>query len=164
MGHQQSKEDGNSDAEGSGSARAQPVKVPHRGLDTHRQRGPDTQFEPSGPPGDPDFIPHSNFAPPPRLPLPIGEEIHKPGSPILDAEGSSALHGDEVHGLLPRQTSTESSVTLEDELGNELRQYPSYEGHTGTVPTMVYWKHGGEKVYVTGTFTNWSRKYRLNKE
>ena len=124
MGNEQSK------------AKATPVKVPVRGADHHRQRGPDTQFEPSGP----------------------------PGSPIIDAHGSSALHEDEVGGLLPRQTSTVSNTTLEDdELGNELRQYPTEAGR-GTVPTTVYWKQGGQKVYVTGTFTNWCRKFRLNKE
>ncbi|KAG8532119.1 uncharacterized protein KY384_003756 [Bacidia gigantensis] len=141
-----------------------PVRIPHRGSDAKRQRGPDTQFEPSGPPRDPDFIPHSNFGLPPRLPLPIGEELHTPGSPIIDAQGSSALHEDDVGGLLPRQTSTVSNTTLEDdELGNELRQYPS-DASRGTVLTTLYWKQSGQKVYVTGTFTNWSRKYRMNKD
>ena len=147
-------------------SKSRAVRVPHRGSDANRQRGPDTQFQPSGPPRDPEFVPLSNFNLPPRLPLPIGEELHTPGSPILDAQGSSALHEDDVSGLLPRRTSTESNNTLEDdELGSELRQYPPpYDGVPGTVTTPVYWKRGGDKVYVTGTFTGWSRKYRLNKE
>ena len=144
--------------------KATPVKVP-RGSDPRRQKGPDTQFEPSGPPRDPNYIPHSNFGLPPRLPLPIGEELHTPGSPIIDAQGSSLLHEDDVvDGSLPRQTSTVSSTTLEDDdLGNELQQYPEEHGRR-TVPTMVYWKQGGDKVYVTGTFTGWSRKFRMNRE
>ena len=165
MGNQPSKQSDHQNGEKSSNPRATSLRVPHRGSDANRQKGPDTQFEPSGPPRDPEFIPHGNFGLPPRLPLPIGEELHTPGSPILDAQGSSALHEDEVDGLLPRQTSTESNNTLEeDELGNELRQYPPYEGRRGTVPTTIHWRHGGERVYVTGTFTGWSRKYRMNKE
>ena len=161
MGSAQSRPTGESD----GRPKAAPVRVPHRGSDANRQKGPDTQFEPSGPPRDPEFVPRSNFGLPPRLPLPIGEELHTPGSPILDAQGSSALHEDEVDGLLPRPTSNVSNNTLEeDELGNELRQYPPYEGGRTTVPTTIHWKNGGDKVYVTGTFTGWSRKYRMSKE
>ncbi|KAL9129131.1 MAG: hypothetical protein Q9217_002341 [Psora testacea] len=141
-----------------------PVRVP-RGSDPRRQKGPDTQFEPSGPPRDPNFIPHSNFGLPPRLPLPIGEELHKPGSPIFDAQGSSALHEDDVDGLLPRQTSAISNTTVDDddELGDELRQDPHESGRR-IVPTMVCWKQGGDKVYVTGTFAGWSRKFRMTRD
>ena len=147
-------------------ANSKPVRVPnpHRGSDVKRQRGPDTQFEPSGPPKDLDYIPRSNFGLPPRLPLPIGEELHTPGSPIIDAQGSSVLHEDAVRAALPRPPSTVSSTTLEDdEIGSELPQYLS-DGGRGTVPTMVFWKKAGDKVYVTGTFTDWSRKYRMNRE
>lgn len=139
-----------------------PVRVP-RGSDPQRQRGPDSQFEPSGPPRDPDFIPHSNLGLPPRLPLPIGEELHTPGSPIIDALGSLALHEGDVDGVLPRQSSMISNTTIDDdELGDELRSYPADGGKT--VPTWLYWKGGGDRVYVTGTFTGWSRKFRMNKE
>ena len=164
MGNEHSKPSEHHDHGKKSKTKATPVKVPHRASDAKRQRGPDTQFEPSGPPRDPNFIPHSNFGLPPRLPLPIGEELHKPGSPIFDAQGSSALHEYEVDGALPRQISTISNTTLEDdELGSELPQYP-HDGGRGTVPTAVYWKQGGERVYVTGTFTGWSRKYRMSRE
>ena len=33
----------------------------------------------------------------------------------------------------------------------------------GVVPTLFEWTDGGEKIYVTGTFANWNRKYRLHK-
>ena len=172
MGNEHSKpKEAKEDEVRKSRSKATPVKVP-RASHPRRQRGPDTQFEPSGPPRDPNFIPHSNFGLPPRLPLPIGEEVHTPGSPIIDAQGSSALHEDDVDGLLPRQISTISSISnnIDDEdLGDDLRQYPyesgSYEtGGRRTVPTMVYWKQGGDKVYVTGTFTGWSRKFRMNRE
>ena len=147
------------------SAKSTPVKVP-RGSDPKRQRGPDSQFEPSGLPRDPNHIPHSNLNFPPRLPLPIEEEVHTPGSPILTPQGaSSSLREDDIDGPLPRQTSAVSSTTIEDdELGDELRPYPYEAPPRGTVPTILEWKQGGERVYVTGTFTGWSRKFRMNRE
>ena len=148
------------------AGKSTPVKVP-RGSDPRRQRGPDSQFEPSGPPRDPNYIPHSNLNFPPRLPLPIEEEVHAPGSPIIPAEGfSSSLHEEDIDGPLPRQSSTISSTTLEDDaLGDELQPYP-YDTPRGTVPTLIQWpkEQGGEKVYVTGTFIQWSRKFRMHRE
>ena len=137
-------------------SKAKPVKVPRPGSDAKRQRGPSTQFEPSGPPPDSDFIPHSNFGLPPRLPLPISEELHNPGSPIIDAD---------LDGSIPRQISNVSETTItDDELGDNLRPQDYNDDDRNRVPTPVYWDHGGEKVYITGTFTNWNRKYRMHKE
>ena len=31
-----------------------------------------------------------------------------------------------------------------------------------TVPTRLEWRHGGDKVYVTGTIFQWNRKTRLH--
>ena len=142
-----------------------PVKVP-RGSDPRRQRGPDSQFEPSGPPKDPSYIPHSNLNFPPRLPLPIEEEVHAPGSPVLAPQDlPSSLTDDELDGPIPRQSSAISNTTVEeDAAGDELQPYPYEQPPRTTVPTLLQWKHGGEKVYVTGTFTNWSRKFRMNRE
>jgi hypothetical protein len=28
---------------------------------------------------------------------------------------------------------------------------------------VIEWKQGGKKVYVTGTFAGWNKKYRLNR-
>ena len=163
MGNQHSKPKEERDK--AAKVKATPVKVP-RGSDPKRQRGPDSQFEPSGPPRDPNFIPHSNLNFPPRLPLPIEEELLSPGSPILTGHGelTSALHQDDVEGLLPRQSSAISNTTIEDdEAGNDLLQ-DQQERVEGYVPTTVYWKQGGEKVYVTGTFAQWSTKIRMHKE
>lgn len=144
------------------SEQSTPVTVP----DTRqqRQRGPDSQFEPSGPPRDPNYIPHSNLNFPPRLPLPIVEELHTPGSPIItSAVIESELH-DDGEEILPRQNSGISSTTLDDdEIGDELRPY-SIEDSRRTVPTLITWRQGGDKVYVTGTFTSWNRKFRMNRE
>ncbi len=147
------------------SGKSTPVRVP-RGSDPRRQRGPDTQFEPSGPPRNPNYIPRSNLNFPPRLPLPIEEEVHAPGSPVIPPQGlSSSLHDEDVDGPIPRQSSAISNTTIdEDELGDELQPYPYEAPPGGLVPTLLEWKQGGDRVYVTGTFTNWSKKHRMNRE
>lgn len=145
--------------------KATPMKVP-RGSDPRRQRGPDSQFEPSGPPRDPNYVPHSNLNFPPRLPLPIEEEVHAPGSPVLAPQGlSSSLDGSDIDGHIPRPSSVVSSTTIEDDAaGDELQPYPYEQPPRGAVPTLLQWKKGGERVYVTGTFAGWSRKFRMHRE
>lgn len=126
------------------------------------------------PPSDFDF----NRAP--RLPLPIGEEAYAPGSPIFSPQrvaddvdpqpldpGSPAPSG----GNVPRRTSLLSSTTADDEEDedfeertDELQHGTVVEGTVKTVPTLVEWLEGGEKVYVTGTFANWDRKIRLREK
>lgn len=139
-----------------------PVDVPSS-AQGRRNKGP--TIEPSGPPRHSNYAPPSQLNIPPRLPLPIEEEIHAPGSPIItSADLASALDEDELDGTLPRRNSVLSSTTLDDdELGDELQAYPLDETRT-TVPTLIEWKQGGEKVYVTGTFAAWQRKFRLQKE
>ena len=167
MGNEQSKQRfkeaaaRRKDSEASG-----PVRVPRPANREGRQRGPDTQFESSAPPRDPDYVPPSNLNFPPRLPLPIGEEDHTPGSPIATpVDISSDLNEDEIDGVLPRQGSVLSSTTAEDDdvAGDELQPYP-LEGPRRTVPTILQWKQAGDRIYVTGTFTSWSRKFRMHRE
>ncbi|KAH8725980.1 hypothetical protein GQ44DRAFT_706234 [Phaeosphaeriaceae sp. PMI808] len=112
------------------------------------------------------IIPASQFSRPPRLPLPIEEETHLPGSPILASQDYSneAIYHDELGGPLPRPISISmlSDKTMdEDDLGEEFKG-PS----TGrpTVPTLLEWEGEGERVYVTGTFAGWNKKYRLHKD
>ena len=97
---------------------------------------------------------------PPRLPLPIEEEIHTPGSPIFPAADPGAIEEDvsalEEQAGLPRHASTLSNATDEDD-SEELR----VDKTRPTVPTRIEWRHGGQKVYVTGTPFQWSRKQRL---
>ena len=142
-----------------------PVRVPGSSHEK-RQKGPDSQFEPSGPPRDPNYIPVSNLNFPPRLPLPIQEEVYTPGSPIITpADLSSALNEDEVQGTLPRPASLLSHTTVDDdEIDDELAGYGLEGSRGGTVPTLVEWKQGGNRVYITGTFASWDRKYRMHRE
>ncbi|KAI9721447.1 MAG: hypothetical protein M1812_002209 [Candelaria pacifica] len=111
------------------------------------------------------YVPPSQLNRAPRLPLPIDEESHTPGSPIISpADVSSALHRDDVDGAFPRRSSILSSTaTEEDEIADELHAYTVDGEMRRTIPTVIEWKHGGERVYVTGTFAGWNRKFRLHK-
>jgi len=110
-----------------------------------------------------DYIPSSQFSRPPRLPLPIEEEVHTPGSPIISAQEIwSPIQESDAEGMLPRRSSMLSTTTADDDdLGEEFKA-PS----TGrpTVPTLIEWEGPGERVYVTGTFAGWNRKYKLHRK
>lgn len=98
---------------------------------------------------------------PPRLPLPIEEEVHTPGSPIIaSADADVPLLGIEAleASNLPRRSSTPSSTTAEDDEDTE--ELP-IDKTKAVVPTEFEWLGGGEKVYVTGTIFQWSRKAKL---
>lgn len=102
-----------------------------------------------------------NLTRPPRLPLPIEEEVHTPGSPIVapvDLDGPildlDALDGD----TLPRRTSAISNTTIDEEDAEEL----NVDRTKATVPTPFEWRRGGAKVYVTGTIFQWNKKHRLH--
>ncbi|KAJ9642958.1 galactose metabolism- protein [Coniosporium tulheliwenetii] len=74
-------------------------------------------------------LPPSQFSRPPRLPLPIDEESHAPGSPIISpADVSSPIDPLEVDGALPRRTSVLSSTTVDEDedVGDEI--YPQGDG------------------------------------
>jgi hypothetical protein len=95
--------------------------------------------------------------------LPIEEENYQPGSPILSSQNySSPIDHNEVEGALPRHSSMLSTTTADDEdLGDEFKG-----PNTGrpTVPTLIEWEGEGERVYATGTFAGWNRKYRLHRK
>ena len=98
---------------------------------------------------------------PPRLPLPIEEEIHTPGSPIIApadvSEPIGTVPSAEDQTVLTRRESGLSNATDEDD-SEELR----VDKTRPTVPTRIERLHGGHKVYVTGTPFQWSRKQRLH--
>ncbi|KAI1106089.1 carbohydrate-binding module family 48 protein [Jackrogersella minutella] len=98
---------------------------------------------------------------PPRLPLPIEEEVHTPGSPIVAPSDADVKPVDEIASLddsnsIPRRASGLSNATDEDDT-EELR----VDKTRPTIPTRIEWSRGGQKVYVTGTPFQWSRKQRL---
>ena len=109
---------------------------------------------------------------PPRLPLPIAD-APIPESPTLPpvqtGNDDIALFGDdepaEPQGLiLDRKSSVLSSATQdEEEVAEELQPYAVDPSVNKAVPVKINWNYSGEKVYVTGTFANWDRKYRLHR-
>lgn len=122
--------------------------------------------ESSSIPSESYYASHALTQRPPRLPLPIEEELHTPGSPIISpSDLSSALDHDTVEGALPRKSSLLSSTTIGDDEDEDTFQQPSDPEPpvTKTIPTYISWKKGGNKVYVTGTFARWDRKFRLHK-
>ena len=159
MGNAQSQEIRRRELE---AAQTSPVQVPQQ----RRQKGPPKQLQASGPPRDIEYVPVSNLHLPPRLPLPIEEEIYTPGSPIITPEDlSTDIIEDDIDGVLPRPTSLLSHTTADEDEEEDAEIEYSLDAPKGkTVPTFVEWKQGGDKVYITGTFAGWSRKYRMHRE
>ncbi|KIV89258.1 hypothetical protein PV10_08837 [Exophiala mesophila] len=105
---------------------------------------------------------------PPRLPLPIAD-VAIPESPtLLPVDKSNAdvpiFDNDDpispVEPTLRRKSSMLSQTTTEEDVEDELQ--PFAQDVSRTVPTVIEWNHPGHKVYVTGTFANWDKKYRLH--
>ena len=105
---------------------------------------------------------------PPRLPLPIAD-VTIPESPtLLPVDKSNAdvpiFDNDDpispVEPTLRRKSSMLSQTTTEEDVEDELQ--PFAQDVSRTVPTIIEWNHPGHKVYVTGTFANWDKKYRLH--
>ncbi|KAI1805555.1 carbohydrate-binding module family 48 protein [Daldinia bambusicola] len=145
---------------------SKPVAVPFSSSHSEQDSSyaHDSQYEESlisGPTSSsiPDMSYHNSR--PPRLPLPIEEEIHTPGSPIIAPSDADVQGADDVTSLddsasLPRRASGLSNATDEDDT-EELR----VDKTRPTIPTRIEWSRGGQKVYVTGTPFQWSRKQRL---
>ncbi|THY70180.1 AMPKBI-domain-containing protein [Aureobasidium pullulans] len=137
------------------SPASQPVDVP-QSQRPHRPASPATEAA--------NYLPQpASFSRPPRLPLPIEQEDHTPGSPII----SAVLPDDGPEQAdLPRRSSVVSSTVDDDD--EEPDGFEGYETDAGgpKVPTLIEWRNAkpGERVYVTGTFTNWERKFRLHKD
>lgn len=56
---------------------------------------------------------------------------------------------------LQRRGSIRSTTTVEDD--------EVTVDESRSIPTLVTWTDGGNKVYITGTFCGWRKKYRLTK-
>lgn len=100
---------------------------------------------------------------PPRLPLPIDQEIQAPGSPILAPADAGAPVGDldaldqDVDRITSRSSGLSSATLDEDDDVEELQP----DKKRPTVPLRLDWLHGGNKVYVTGTIFQWNRKIKM---
>ncbi|EME81844.1 carbohydrate-binding module family 48 protein [Pseudocercospora fijiensis CIRAD86] len=148
-----------------------PVDVPHH-LSSSRDgvaetNEQDDDYIPTGYSSTPYAVPPSDYTRPPRLPLPIEEEVHTPGSPIITPQDitSPLDSGDIDAGALPRKASVLSSTTVDDEdVGdNDAFAQESTLSLQLRVPTKLAWYGSGDKVFVTGTFCNWEKKIKLPK-
>ena len=124
-------------------------------------------------------MPVNDFSRPPRLPLPIEEEVHTPGSPILSPLDPSAVPSeanifeqdaaagdvnDTEGGAFQRKNSVNSSNADEED---EPEEFLPYTGpNAAKIQTTIEWREAEptDKVYVTGTFAGWERKFRLHWE
>lgn len=56
-----------------------------------------------------------------------------------------------------------SQDTQDEDVGDELMPF-GVDPAGGVVPWEIVWHGSADKVFVTGTFSGWDRKYRLKKE
>ncbi|RMZ92227.1 hypothetical protein DV736_g551, partial [Chaetothyriales sp. CBS 134916] len=111
---------------------------------------------------------------PPRLPLPIADAGPVPDSPTLPPIDKGDKAGLDLEFLassdalsdteppMGRKSSMLSTGTQdEDDIGDEL---PPVDPAAETVPTTIEWNKAGTRVYVTGTFANWEKKYRMHRK
>ncbi|KAL4877714.1 hypothetical protein BJY04DRAFT_125801 [Aspergillus karnatakaensis] len=140
---------------------SKPVQVPVSGAAAAR-RDPYQSVAPSGPPHKMYYSASHHLQRPPRMPLPIGDATATPGSPISGPDDPSILAPD---GTSADQTTLEklAITTVEDEdiVVDEIQSLGGVVGRA--IPTTIEWTGGGDRVYVTGTFVNWEKKFKLNK-
>lgn len=109
-----------------------------------------------------------SFSRPPRLPLPIEEEVYTPGSPVLTPQEVTTavepIQGDGELKKTGRQTSMLSSTTADDDEIPDDVVFPDSVTGQPVVPTLLEWRQGGDRVYVTGTFVDWDKKVRLHRK
>ncbi|KAK5017026.1 galactose metabolism- protein, partial [Cryomyces antarcticus] len=151
------------------SRATRPVGIPPPSSAGARRPFSPSPIDPSAPPPEQYHLPPSQYSRPPRLPLPIDEEFHKPGSPITsaadDAFETDAVDIPDLDGPLPRRSSVLSATTLDEDEVDELDIADDQLGPTA--PTVIEWKGPGSSVFVSGTFAGvggWSRKLRLHKK
>jgi len=99
---------------------------------------------------------------PPRRPLRSEEEVHTPGSrhtgPREATEPPDGVEDLNNAALAHPASNPSDTSALEEDDAEELL----VDKTRPTVPTRLEWRHGGDKVYVTGTIFQWNRKTRLH--
>ena len=148
---------------------AHAVNVPSHPVPTHPNVQPRSAPRSFHSPTSPSsyHVPNSQFQRPPRLPLPIEQEDFAPGSPILGPTDSPGPLGDDPvpeddATQLERKASVLSGTTVDDD--EDADDFAAHGRATGQmVDTLVEWKEGGERVYVTGSFSGWTKKHRLHR-
>ncbi|KAJ5598424.1 hypothetical protein N7537_008508 [Penicillium hordei] len=121
---------------------------------------------PSAPPLNSYYSASAHLQHPPRLPLPIGDANTTPGSPVAGPEDShiQSLPADRLlDEQMDMSTLASGHTTIEEEeFLDELQPY-TISGAGKAVPVVIEWTAPAQKVYVTGTFVNWEKKFRLQR-
>lgn len=149
-----------------GTSPAEPMDVP-----TAMSRSRQDDFEESN--FSRHYTPVSQMRPP-RLPLPIADAQVEPipESPTLGPvqtgnDDVSNLYDDDnispAEDRLRRKDSMLSATTQDDEEVGELQPYAVDTTGAKLVPVPIVWRDGGDKVFVTGTFATWQRKFKLHR-
>lgn len=138
-----------------------PVQVP-----AARHAAGRDPMDPSAPPMSSYYNASQHLQRPPRLPLPIADATATPGSPLMGPEDShiQSMPADRLFDEQMNQETSHISTEAMDgeEVQDELQPFtPSGVGKA--VPTVIEWSAPGQKVYVTGTFVNWEKKFRLHR-
>ncbi|KAJ6023359.1 uncharacterized protein N7446_013719 [Penicillium canescens] len=136
-----------------------PVQVP-----TSRHAPGRDPVAPSAPPLNSYYSASAHLQRPPRLPLPIGDANTTPGSPMgpEDSHIQSLPTDQLLDDQLDQSTTALGNTIEEEELIDELQPY-TISGVGKAVPVVIEWTAPAQKVYVTGTFVNWEKKFRLHR-
>ncbi|KAK5167343.1 galactose metabolism- protein [Saxophila tyrrhenica] len=142
------------------SPSSQPVDVP---ANLHHHDGPQDQDAYENTTDQPMYggLPASDFSRPPRLPLPIDRDP-EPTSPIATPTDATTPH--EI-SLTRRPASMLSSTTLDDEEVADIETFTQEtDPYSQKVLTTLEWRGKADTVFVTGTFINWEKKFKMQKD
>jgi len=93
----------------------------------------------------------------PTSPSPFAPNVN-PFAPSAGAAGKQEMPP--APGMRQGRGSMESTAaSIEDEV-----LAPQECDDARSIPTLIQWPHPGTKVYVTGTFCAWEKRYRLTKK
>lgn len=100
---------------------------------------------------------------PPRLPLPIQDGPESPSLHPVYRNDEEVPSIEDGRSVLARRNSMLSVATQEEEdIAEELQPFGTGQT-TATVPYTIEWNLPAERVFVTGTFAAWDKKYRLRR-
>lgn len=148
-----------------------PAPVPSPARIANRYNEDD--FRPHAPPKGSSYgrAPVSVMPRNPHMPIPMAADHETASSPLFgpvhmdDPADMPSLEGVDRSSAVFRGSSNGSNLNREDtDLDDEriANIDPALTGRT-TVDYEFEWTEPAEKVYVTGSFNNWARKYRMHR-
>lgn len=142
--------------------RSEPVQAPH--ASHHADFAHKSEYTPPDEAASPYGLPTNQFDRPPRLPLPI-ERDPEPASPIISPTGISPPAEGVEDGGLQRRHSMLSSTTLDDDDGMDAATFNmGHDSSQPKQPTTIVWRYPAHQVYITGSFVDWTKKLKMQKD